>query len=52
MLDKGGKKAVKRSISLGRKNPLYFEVLDGLQPGEQVITSSYENFGDKEVLSF
>lgn len=52
VLDKGGKKAVKRSISLGRKNPLYFEVLDGLQPGEQVITSSYENFGDKEVLSF
>jgi HlyD family secretion protein len=52
VVDKSGKKAVKRQISLGRKNPLYFEVLEGLQPGEQVITSSYENYGDKEVLSF
>ena len=52
VLDKSGKRAVKRNISLGQKNPLYFEVLEGLQPGEQVITSSYENFGDKEVLVF
>lgn len=52
VVDKGGNKAVKRKISLGQKNPLYFEVLEGLQPGEQVITSSYENFGDKEVLVF
>lgn len=47
-----GKRAVKRSITLGRKNPEFYEVLDGLQPGEQVITSSYENFGDNEVLEF
>ncbi|MDB5239602.1 MAG: family efflux transporter subunit [Spirosoma sp.] len=47
-----GKRAVKRNITLGRKNPEYYEVLDGLQPGEQVITSSYENFGDNEVLEF
>jgi HlyD family secretion protein len=52
VLDKSGKRAVKRNISLGQKNPVYFEVLEGLQPGEQVITSSYENFGDKEVLVF
>ncbi|ASZ10576.1 efflux RND transporter periplasmic adaptor subunit [Chitinophaga pendula] len=52
VVDKGGNRAVKRKISLGQKNPLYFEVLEGLQPGEQVITSSYENFGDKEVLVF
>ncbi|MCF6402092.1 efflux RND transporter periplasmic adaptor subunit [Chitinophaga filiformis] len=52
VLDKGGKRAVKRNISLGQKNPQYFEVLEGLQEGEQVITSSYENFGDKEVLVF
>jgi len=52
VVDKSGKKAVKRNISLGRKNPLYFEVLEGLQPGDQVITSSYENFGNKDVLSF
>ncbi|MBC3786162.1 efflux RND transporter periplasmic adaptor subunit [Spirosoma utsteinense] len=47
-----GKRAVKRNITLGRKNPEFYEVLEGLQPGEQVITSSYENFGDNEVLEF
>ncbi|MBC8155478.1 MAG: efflux RND transporter periplasmic adaptor subunit [Bacteroidetes bacterium] len=52
VVDRSGKRAVKRSITLGRKNPEYFEVLTGLQPGEQVITSSYENFGDNEVLEF
>ncbi|HVI48326.1 MAG TPA: efflux RND transporter periplasmic adaptor subunit [Chitinophaga sp.] len=52
VVDRGGKKAIKRNITLGRKNPLYFEVLDGLQPGDQVITSSYENFGNKDVLVF
>ena len=52
VVDKSGKRAVKRTITLGRKNPEYFEVLEGLQPGEQVITSSYENFGDNEVLEF
>jgi HlyD family secretion protein len=43
-------RAVKRSIKLGRKNTEHFEVLDGLKPGDKVITSSYENFGDIEVL--
>lgn len=52
VLDKSGKRAIKRNITLGQKNPVYFEVLEGLNPGEQVITSSYENFGDKEVLVF
>ena len=47
-----GKRAIKRNITLGRKNPEFYEVLEGLQPGEQVITSSYENFGDNEVLEF
>ncbi len=42
--------AVKRDIKLGRKNSLHYEVLEGLQPGEKVITSSYENFGDNEIL--
>src|SRR5205823_13253935 len=50
VVDKSGKRAAKRNITLGRKNPEFYEVLDGLQPGEQVITSSYENFGDNEVL--
>jgi len=52
VVDKSGKRALKRTITLGRKNPEFFEVLEGLQPGEQVITSSYENFGDNEVLEF
>lgn len=46
----GEDRAVKRNIKLGRKNTEHFEVLDGLQPGDRVITSSYENFGDIEVL--
>ena len=52
VVDASGKKAIKRNISLGRKNPEYFEVLSGLKVGEKIITSSYENFGDKEVLVF
>lgn len=43
-------KAVKREIKLGRKNTEHFEVLEGLRPGDKVITSSYENFGTNEVL--
>ena len=45
-----GNQAVRRDIKLGRKNTENFEVLEGLEPGDQVITSSYENFGDNEVL--
>jgi HlyD family secretion protein len=43
-------KAEKRSIRLGRKNTEHFEILEGLEPGDRVITSSYDNFGDNEVL--
>ena len=42
--------AIKRSISIGRKNPRYYEVLEGLQPGEKVIVSGYETFGKNEKL--
>lgn len=52
VMDATGKKAVKRNITLGRRNPEYFEVLDGVKPGEKVITSSYENYGKNEVLQF
>ena len=45
-----GNRAVRRDVKLGRKNPEHFEVLEGLKPGDQVITSSYENFGTNEVL--
>jgi len=51
VLQENGTKATKRNISLGRKNPQFFEVLSGLEPGESVITSSYENFGDKDILN-
>jgi HlyD family secretion protein len=51
VLSSDGAKATKRNISLGRKNPQFYEILSGLEPGEQVITSSYENFGDKDVLN-
>jgi HlyD family secretion protein len=51
VLSADGAKATKRNISLGRKNPQFYEILSGLEPGEQVITSSYENFGDKDVLN-
>jgi HlyD family secretion protein len=50
VVEDGGTKAVKRDIKLGRKNPENYEVLEGLKPGDQVITSSYENFGNNEVL--
>ncbi len=48
----GGDKAVKREIRIGRQNPQYYEVLEGLEPGEKVITSSYDGFGDYDVLVF
>jgi HlyD family secretion protein len=44
--------ATKRTISIGRKNPKYYEVLDGLKPGEKVIVSGYETFGKNEKLIF
>ncbi len=50
VLDKSGKKAYRRNISIARQNPQYYEVTDGLEPGERVITSGYEAFKDNEVL--
>ena len=45
-----GKEATKREIRIGRQNPQYYEVLEGLTAGEQVITSGYDNYGDNDVL--
>ena len=50
VLDATGEKAFRREIRIGRQNPQYYEVVEGLQPGEKVIVSSYDNFGDNEVL--
>ena len=44
-------KAVRRDITLGRENPLYYEVLEGLKAGEKVITSSYKDYKDVEILN-
>ncbi len=45
-----GNTAYKVDIQLGRQNPDYYEVLQGLKPGEKVVTSSYENYGDMQEL--
>ncbi len=50
VLDKNGKKAYRRNITIGRQNPQYYEVTDGLEPGERVITSGYEAFKDNQTL--
>ena len=52
VVNKDGNKAVKREIRIGRQNPQYYEVLEGLEPGEKVITSGYETYGDSDVLVF
>ena len=45
-----GSKAYKREIRIGRQNPQYYEVLEGLEPDEEVITSGYDNLGDNDCL--
>lgn len=52
VLDESGKFAVKRAIKIGRQNPKYYEILEGLEAGEKVIISGYENFGDSEKVEF
>ena len=50
VVDESGDRAVRRDIRLGRKNSEFFEVTEGLRAGQKVITSSYDHFGDNEVL--
>ena len=50
VISKNGKEAYKREIRIGRQNPQYYEVIDGLKPGDKVITSSYDNFGNNKRL--
>ena len=52
VLNADGKGATRRNIRINRQNPQYYEVLEGLQPGDRVITSNYEHFGDNEMLKF
>lgn len=52
ILNEQGDRAIKREIRIRRQNPQFYEVIEGLQPGDKVITSSYEKFGNNEVLRF
>ena len=52
VIDKAGKEASKRLIKIGKQNPQYYEVTEGLQSGENVITSGYELFGNIDILIF
>lgn len=51
VVDSSGKKAYRRNIRLGRQNPDYYEVLEGLEPGEKVIVNGYEAYGDATSLT-
>lgn len=50
VLDKNGQKAYRRNIRIGRQNPAYYEVIEGLEPGERVIVSGYAGYKDNEIL--
>jgi len=50
VIDESGELAYRKDISIGRQNPRYYEVLSGLEPGEKVIISSYDTFGDVDKL--
>ncbi len=50
VIDKSGKFATKRNIKIGRQNPQYYEIIEGLEPGERVITSGYDAMGDNEKV--
>ncbi len=52
VLNEAETEATKRSIRIGKQNPQYYEVLEGLQPGEKVITSSYDLFGENDRIVF
>ncbi len=45
-----GNEALKRNIRIGKQNSRYYEVMEGLQAGEKVITSNYDNFGEAERI--
>ncbi|MDO5665114.1 MAG: HlyD family efflux transporter periplasmic adaptor subunit [Bacteroidia bacterium] len=49
-LSKSGDKAVKTPITVGRQNPVQYEIVSGLQPGDRVVTTGYANFGEAEEL--
>ncbi|MEM8908322.1 MAG: efflux RND transporter periplasmic adaptor subunit, partial [Bacteroidota bacterium] len=50
LIDPNTGNAYKRDIKVGRQNPSYYEVLQGLEVGDLVITSSYDNYNQKDEL--
>ena len=50
VVDESAGLARRRKIRLGRQNPRFYEVIEGLQPGEKVIVSSYDGYDDKDIL--
>jgi len=52
VLDPSGDFAYKRSIRINRQNTNFYEVMEGLKPGEQVIVSPYDSFGSKDKIIF
>ncbi len=52
VVDDSGESASRRPIRIGKQNPKYYEILEGLKPGERVITSGYDTFGENEKLVF
>ena len=50
VVNPNGEEALRRNIRIGKQNSRYYEVLEGLQPGEEVITSNYDNFGEAERI--
>lgn len=50
VVDPDGKNATRRPIRIGRQNPQYYEVIEGLQAGEKVVISGYEQFGNADKL--
>src|SRR5690606_12828823 len=50
VVNSSGDFATKRQVKIGKQNPQYYEILEGLEPGERVVTSSYDNFGDTDKL--
>jgi HlyD family secretion protein len=52
VLNQAGTEASRHAIRIGKQNPQFYEVLEGLKKGDRVITSSYDLFGDNDVIVF
>ena len=51
VLEPDGRSAIRRYIRIGRQNPRFYEVIEGLSPGERIITSSYSEYGEADRIT-